>query len=474
MKLDQLPIFPHITGIHFHSAKIEPGNIFVAIQGFETDGHHYIDAAIEAGAAAVIGEQKLDALTVPYFQVDNSRLALADLADAYYGHPSKKHTIIGITGTNGKTTTAFMLRHILESVDIRCSLFGTVKNVINEKERTTDNTTPDPVQVQQWLNESNDPVVIMEVSSQGLDQHRVSGVFFDYAVFTNLTREHLDYHGSMEAYFEAKSKLFDCLKPDGKAVINSDCPWSENLIQKMLHAENNFVTYGEKEEDHLSLIGIDNMNPSSFTVNDSGIFRKFTLPVPGAHNVSNALAALLTADRLGIESEKIIDAISTFTGVPGRFETYHHPSGANVIIDYAHTPHGLEKCLETVKITGARKITHIFGFRGKRGVEKWLEMINISAHYSDEIILTFDDLNGVSHDKMIGNYRTITRQFGNKCTIIADRTKAIETAWCHAEDGDRIVITGKGHETYRQPFSLLTKSDKETVEYLSKKPLLQK
>lgn len=457
---------PHtsITGIHFHSAKIKPGNIFIAIEGFETDGHQYIEQAIKAGASIVIGEKDIVLTAVPYYKVENARLALANLTREFYKNPSEKHIVIGITGTNGKTTISYMLHHILDYAGKHCSLFGSIKNIVNGREITAKKTTPDALEIQQRLDESEDPYVIMEVSSQGLDQHRVSGVAFDYAIFTNLTREHLEYHHTMEKYFQVKAKLFDLLKHDGVAVINSHSQWSHRLEKRVVQANKTCIRYGSHHDDQITWI---TTNGNIYNIQDGNAVRKLSLIPRGTHNIYNALAAILTAKQIGIASKDIFEALETFPGVPGRFEVLSDPTGRNIVIDYAHTPDGLHNCLKTAKQSGARKLIHIFGFRGKRDGSKWKEMLQISSRHSQEIILTFDDLNGISPEQMLEDYRRLSQTVKNQCTIISDRPRAIESAWKRACAGDWIVITGKGHESYRESYSLPTRSDKETVQYVA-------
>ncbi|TLS50010.1 hypothetical protein FE782_21980 [Paenibacillus antri] len=207
-----------IDNITFHSAEVRQGDLFFAISGFASDGHRYIQDALAAGAVAIIGEKEMNSLPVPYFRVRNARLALAKLASEFYGNPSSNHTVIGITGTNGKTTTAHMIRHIIEYAGHSCSLFGTVERYVNGKSLPSKMTTYDAVQLQRWMAESNDEYVVMEASSHGLAQHRVDGVSFDYALFTNLSHEHLDFHRTLEKYFESKGRLFSLLKSGGKRL----------------------------------------------------------------------------------------------------------------------------------------------------------------------------------------------------------------------------------------------------------------
>ena len=254
-----------ITGIQFHSQKVLPGSIFVAIRGNLTDGHDYIKNAIEAGAAAIIGEKHIEGLAVPYYRVENARKVLADVSASYYGYPSKKHKIIGITGTNGKTTTAFMLWHILHHAGISASLLSTVSTMINGKETDSTSTTPDALKLQEALSQSDDEYVVMEVSSHGIDQQRVRGIDFDVAIFTNLSHEHLDYHKDMQSYYGTKRSMFEQVKEDGYTVVNTDCPWGRQLYEDIENSSN-VITYGSGEKDIGTCITLKHSNTMDRTI----------------------------------------------------------------------------------------------------------------------------------------------------------------------------------------------------------------
>ncbi|MEI4770821.1 UDP-N-acetylmuramoyl-L-alanyl-D-glutamate--2,6-diaminopimelate ligase [Psychrobacillus sp. FJAT-51614] len=447
-----------INGLSFDSSKVDKNFIFIAIAGTNTDGHLYINDAIKNGAAAIIGEHDIEDLEVPYFKVPNSRKALAILARTFHHNPTQNKIMIGITGTNGKTTTSYMLKHILESQGISCALFGSVSTVINGIENSSSHTTLDPLTFNQLLSFSHDKVVIMEVSSHGLTQYRVEGIEFDYCIFTNLEPEHLDYHLNMESYYLAKQTLFDHLKSDGVAIVNSTTEWGERLSSYVLSRNNHVIQVSGKESAY-SISGNELLSPSN---SESFLL---TTCMKGQHNIENAALAFLTSISLGIASTSIIEALSNFNGVPGRFQLFSHPSGATFVIDYAHTSNAFYHILETVHSYKPRKIIHIFGFRGNRDPQKRKNMIDVSLKNCDESILTFDDLNGVSIDNMLKELTELNLQ--DKCLVIPDRTQAIQYAWKQAQDQDWIVITGKGIEDYRQPFSLPTTSDMETLHYLN-------
>lgn len=452
------------TGIQCHSKKVETGNLYIAIPGTNIDGHHFINEAISRGARAVVGQLNLTDVSVPYFKVENSRKTYALLASAYYNHPSMNHKVIGITGTNGKTTTSYLLKHLIESQGKTCSMFGTVGHYLNGKTRTSVNTTPDPLTLQSLLYESSDEFVVMEASSHGIDQDRITGTFFDVALFTNLSHDHLDYHKSMAQYFQVKSKLFSMLKHDGAAVVSGYCPWGRKLNN--LLKEKNIQTYvfGEDEKDHIQLmdVGIDH-----FTIRDENKRVHLQFPMPGIHNMWNAIQVYLTAKKIGLDPGSAIESLKSFNGVPGRFEKFSHPKNTNVIVDYAHTPDGIKNCLQTARSLTENKLTHIFGFRGNRDHKKRKAMLEISTSICDEVILTLDDLNGESIEHMEQHIDDLIEIVGRgKCKIILDRTKAIEHAWNGGVDGDTIIITGKGPEPYKEVFTLPCTTDRETVNYL--------
>lgn len=453
------------TGIQCHSKNIENGNLYIAIPGTTIDGHQFINEAINKGAKAVVGERQLT-LPVPYFKVPNARKTYALLVSEFFGHPSMKHKVIGITGTNGKTTTAYLLKHLLESNGKTCTMFGTVGHYINGKLTQSKNTTPDSLTLQSLMYESSDEFVVMEASSHGIDQERITGTQFDHTLFTNLSHDHLDYHKNIDEYFMVKSKLFSMLKKGGAAIVSGYCPWGRKL-QTMLKMKNiNTYTFGNHEEDHLQLLKVEK---NTFTVKENDEVVHCHFPMPGVHNVWNAIQVYLTAKQLGFDRDSTLQALASFKGVPGRFETFEHPRNVCVIVDYAHTPDGVKNCLETARSLTRNKLVHIFGFRGNRDHSKRKVMLAISARLSDEVILTLDDLNGESLEQLERQMNQLVELVGcGKCKVILDRTKAIEHAWYGTSKGDTVIITGKGPEEYKEVFSHPCRSDRETLTYLNK------
>ena len=468
-----------IEGISINSKGVVQNTLFIAISGESVNGHEFIEEAIQNGAVAIVGEKNLDELgierledatfmkgkigpnelseySIPYIQVENSRKALAKIACQFYGNPTKNKTVIGITGTNGKTTTSFMLKKILEDAGNTCTLFGSIHNEVNGQVTPSINTTPDALELQNRLAQSNDDFVILEVSSHGISQHRIEGIEFDYCLFTNLDHEHLDYHHDMEDYFNVKTTLFEQLKPTGKAIINGFDLWGTELSKQLIADNKQVILLGQNvqlKEWH-SCFG----KLTSFDGDDIDLH----LQVLGKHNILNASMALLTARELGITKESIVQSLLQFSGVPGRFEILTHPKGAKIVIDYAHTHDAFSQCLQTIKEQGAKRIFHIFGFRGNRDQTKRQPMVEISKELCDLTLLTLDDLNGTTKESM---EQTLHELHG---AVILDRTIAIKQVLELANEGDWVCITGKGHETYKEKFQYPTATDKETVVFFTK------
>lgn len=457
----------NIHGVADNSMDVKEGHVFVAIRGFDSDGHEFIENAIKKGASLVIGERDLKNLSVPYIQVASSRKALGIIAKNFYGNPAKHKLVIGITGTNGKTTTSYMLKHILESNGKSCSVIGTIHNIINGEKIPSFNTTPSSLVLHKLLNSSNDEVVIVEISSHGLSQHRIEGIRFDYCLFTNLHHEHLDYHGSMENYFEAKLMLFEKLKTTGTAVINTDDSWGEKLAAILLNEGKKVYRVGKARNSQLRIADFD-LRSSTAAIEESNEFSTVFSSMDGIHNMYNTLMAFGTAALMGIGKEHILQSLPHFKGVEGRFEISKQANGSTVIVDYAHTPDAIFHCLTTAQQSGAKRIIHVFGFRGNRDSSKRQEMLSITAELSDQYILTLDDLNSVPASEMVESFIHLNDTYGNeKGIIIQDRTLAIKKAMTESQPGDWILITGKGHEQYQQSYQLPTKSDRDTVQYLA-------
>ncbi|WP_078546937.1 UDP-N-acetylmuramoyl-L-alanyl-D-glutamate--2,6-diaminopimelate ligase [Litchfieldia alkalitelluris] len=470
VSIKQLLLKKNITGIQFDSRQIEPGNLFIAIEGTSMDGHQYIQQAIERGASVIIGEKNIEGLQVPYYKSFNSRLALSKAASEFYGHPWERPIMIGITGTNGKTTTSYFIRHILEHHGLSCGLIGTVKHIINGNEIFSSQTTPDPIQLQKLLSESKDDVIIMEVSSHGLHQDRVSGIEFDFALFTNLSHDHLDYHTTIESYFYVKAKLFNLLKEDGLAIIGTYNNWGDKMRRVINTPDTRVFTFGSNDYDDYELLQWNQGSINKCLIRDIKDKISLVFPLPGLHNVWNALGSFVIARKLNISVEEIKHALLSFPGVPGRFQMINYENQPTFIVDYAHTPDGLEHCLSTAKKQSSGELIHIFGFRGNRDKTKRETMLEISTSKCNKVILTLDDLNTESYNSMIEDMRCLAERRLN-VQIIPDRTLAIERAWKEAGTNDIVIITGKGPEEYKQPFTHPCLSDQDTVNFLVKESI---
>ena len=459
-----------ITGIADNSKDIKDGYLFIAIKGYSSDGHQFIEEAIRMGAVAVIGEAKIDSVTVPYIRVTNSRKVLGAVAKKFYKDPSSRKIMVGITGTNGKTTISYMLRQLLEENGISCSVIGTIQHMINGEKIQSRNTTPGTIELNSLLAQSQDQAVILEVSSHGLAQYRLEGIQFDYGIFTNLYHEHLDFHKTMEAYFRAKALLFDKLKHSGLAIINGDNEWGVRLYQKLQEKKVSSYIVGSSSQSDLQITGYQLSPCPSISLYENGDPVHLTIPLPGLHNLYNAAIAYAVARRMSIKREDLLPVLQHFSGVPGRFEIYKDDDGPTLVIDYAHTADAIFHALHTAKQCGAKRIFHIFGFRGGRDKSKRAEMVRVSSEMSDVSILTMDDLNSEALEEMTATLHSLHLNYAeNKDIVIPDRTIAIKTAIKMGTKDDWIIITGKGPESYQQRFALPTKSDKETVLYLQEK-----
>jgi UDP-N-acetylmuramoyl-L-alanyl-D-glutamate--2,6-diaminopimelate ligase len=462
-----------ITGIVYDSRRVLPGNLFVAVRGAHTDGHRFVDMAIDRGAAAILLEE--DAGISPRatrVRVQDARRTMAVVADRFYSHPSQQLKVVGITGTNGKTTTAFMTKAIMEAAGVPTGLLGTVQYEIGERIIPAARTTPEAVEIQSMFSQMvrwNCQGVAMEVSSHALDQHRVAGVDFDVAVFTNLSQDHLDYHGTMENYFAAKAKLFDGLgrlRKRGRAVVNADDEYGRRLIAHW-GGENAVLTYGVLSDAAIQAQDVRmSADGTCFVVRTPRGSRTIALPLIGQYNVSNALAAIGAALALDIDLPTIELALATLPPVRGRLEAVPTQEKFHVFVDYAHTEDALRNALVTVaKLTKGRLIV-VFGCGGDRDKGKRAPMGRVASELADFSILTSD--NPRTEDP-----REILRQVeagfpaakANRYLVIEDRREAIERALDAAKPDDTVLVAGKGHETY-QEFANTTVpfSDRQVIE----------
>lgn len=443
-----------IGGLAYDSRKVAPGIAFVALRGGHSDGHQFIPNAIESGAAAIIAEQAPpDDVKVPWVHVRQSRIALAQAAAALHGHPAKGMSIVGVTGTNGKTTTAFLIHHLLNLGQKRCGLLGTIFYDLGGVQKPATHTTPESLEIQQLLAQMRDNgcrACSMEVSSHALDQHRVHGLPFAAGIFTNLTQDHLDYHGTMEDYFAAKQTLFQTIadQPKGRIIINSDDSWGRKLITRFEHTGR--ITkfgFGVGADFRATNIRYD-LTGTSFELEAIGRSFLVRLPLIGDFNVYNALGALAASHALGMNLRESVASLQQSPQVPGRLERITESSKFHVFVDYAHTPDALVNVLRTVKALRPTRIITVFGCGGDRDRTKRPKMAAAAEAGSDICVLTSDNPRTEDPESILADAaKGFTRP--KQHAIIADRKEAIRTALEAARDGDIILIAGKGHEDYQ-------------------------
>lgn len=460
-----------IGSIHYRADCVTPGGLFVAVTGAVADGHDYIDQAIERGASAVVVEKKTGHTHTCIIQVDNSRKALALLASEFYGNPSRKMTMIGITGTNGKTTVSYLLETMLLRAGYQPGVIGTVNYRYGGRVFTSRMTTPESLDLQRILADMlADGVthVIMEVSSHGLDLFRIAGCVFDVGVFTNLTQDHLDYHTNMDDYWKCKKRLFSDYLSDGTvkkpaiAVINCDDEKGRELYD-WTAAKKISTGVSAACAVHVTDVVLDISGISGKLHLTEGTVR-FTSPLVGAFNVENILSASGVAGVLGVSISDIIAALESFSGVPGRLERVGPATSRFVFVDYAHTPDALENVLTTLRALTTGRLIVIFGCGGDRDTSKRMLMGEIGAKISDICIVTSDNPRTENPRKIIDNILTGVQKVAVKkysvqhimsgftekgFTIEPDRRAAIHLGIKCSQPGDTVLIAGKGHETYQ-------------------------
>lgn len=444
-----------ICGIEHDSRKVTAKNLFVCMEGAHVDGHNFISQAVERGAVAILTArqnfqppEKISALIVP-----DMLNALAVIVPYFYDYPARAMRVIGVTGTNGKTTTTYMLREIFLCAGLKVGLIGTIQILIGDEIRPNPNTTPNVIDLQHILAEMRDKniqIVVMEVSSHALAENRVAGIEFDTAIFTNLTQDHLDFHGTMENYLRAKAKLFDSVSRKGRkhkktAIINVDDAASDEIAK---HCLCKTISYSVNRNADLQAVNIAvRADGMQFSLQNEQCAMDFSLKVTGMFNIYNALAAIGAALAENIRFDVIKRALENFCGVSGRFERIFAEIPFTVIVDYAHTPDGIKNVLQTATQIVTGKIITVFGCGGDRDNKKRPIMGKIAAEMSDIVILTSDNPRTEDPEKILDD---IERGIGKKAhERIADRRKAIFRAIELAEAGDFVMILGKGHENYQ-------------------------
>lgn len=446
-----------IADVVFDSREVKPGSIFCALKGEGSDGHHYLDQALEAGALAVLSERAYPGVSgVTWVQVAKSRSAMAQLAANLSGHPSHEFPVIGVTGTNGKTTITFLIHHLLQSIVRRAGLIGTIHYATGEAIVPAPHTTPEAPEVHRLLREMRHADcrgVAMEVSSHGLSQSRVGGVSFAVGIFTNLTQDHLDYHRTMEEYFAAKRILFEQMDRDqsqvGTALINADDTYGDRLAKEKF-TRIKVLTYGRSAGADLRIGEIrSDFHGTQFSLHYQG--RQFLVKIPliGSFNVSNAVAAIGAAHAIGLNLREVIAKMAESPQVPGRLELVGgRQTNFRVFVDYAHTPDALASVLRTLRDLSPRRLIVVFGCGGDRDRSKRVLMAEAAEQGGDFAILTSD--NPRTEDPASILEQTARGFRGKAHEIIEDRRAAIQKAVDLAGERDIVLIAGKGHETYQE------------------------
>ena len=437
-----------ITGVVYDSRKAVPGVLFVAVSGFASDGNRFIPMAMEKGAAAVVTAKRPEG-EVPYVLVSSDRLALALIAANYYDHPARKMTIIGVTGTNGKTSVTLLVKHVLEvCLGAKVGLIGTMENLIGTESIPTERTTPESFELQglfAQMYEAGCSHVVMEVSSHALALERVGGIRFQVAAFTNLTEDHLDFHKTMEAYCDAKAELF---RRCDRAVVNLDDSYGPRMLSGCCCP---VVTTSVREQADIQARNVElHSRGIRFTAAREGETVAVELPIPGRFTVHNALTVLGIALSLGIPMEACARALSGAKGVKGRIEVVPTPNEPyTVLIDYAHTPDGLENILRSVRDFCRGRVIAVFGCGGDRDPMKRPIMGHIGVGLSDFAVITSDNPRTEEPMAIIRDILKGVNQEDGEYIVIEDRRKAIRYAMDIGKKDDIIILAGKGHETYQ-------------------------
>lgn len=475
-----------ITGVACDSRMVNPGDLFVCVTGFSSDGHRFAKDAVEKGARALIVEREPDGVQgIPYIRVANSRRALAMVSAELMGRPADKMLNIGITGTNGKTTTSYLVEAVMRAKGLNPGLLGTIEAKVGDSKRQLSNTTPESLDLHKMFREmvaSGQDSVVMEVSSHALALDRTYQIPYDIAVFTNLTQDHLDFHGDMEDYFWAKAKLFTRLGTYGNraigpfAVVNIDDPYAGRLCQLLRHRVPVF-TYGTSSHADVRAFDVE-AGPGglSYTLETRLGNRRVDLQLSGMFNLHNSLAAVAVGFALRTELDAIVAAIESVSAIPGRFQLVRAGQPFTVVVDYAHTPDGLDNLLDSVRAITNGRVSLVFGCGGDRDKSKRAKMGAIAAGKADRVIITTDNPRSEEPESIVEQImQGVSNDKWALVDSVPDRAQAIAKAIDSAAAGDAVVIAGKGHETY-QKFSQKTVhfDDVETaLECLQRYPFAQ-
>jgi UDP-N-acetylmuramoyl-L-alanyl-D-glutamate--2,6-diaminopimelate ligase len=445
-----------VENIAYDSRRVQRNTMFVALRGEKTDGHQFIGHALDKGASVIVAERDHKDSRATCLLVDNTRNALADFSAAFYGYPARKLKIAAVTGTNGKTTTTFLIKHICENAGLRCGLIGTVRYEIGERILPAIRTTPESLDLQELLAQIGNAgckAASMEVSSHALAQERTRGIEWNVAVFTNLTQDHLDFHGTMENYFEAKAKLFTSLahqkqKTKPVAIVNVDDRYGQRLLDKVDETVP-VVTYGMGlRADFRASNYRAEFTGTSYQLDARGKSYLVRLPLIGRFNVTNSIAALAAAETLGISLRNAVLSLGKAPQVPGRLELVPAKRQFQVFVDYAHTPDALANVLKTLRELQPNKLIAVFGCGGDRDRQKRPLMAEMADRLADYSIITSDNPRKENPHAIIAETETGFRS--SHYEKIVDRTEAINRAVALAGARDIVLIAGKGHENYQE------------------------
>ena len=445
-----------VESIAYDSRRLQRNGLFVALRGEKANGHEFIGAAIEKGASVIVTEREEQHPRVTCLVVENTRTALADLSANFYGHPARKLKLAAVTGTNGKTTTTFLIKHICEKAGLRCGLIGTVHYEIGERILPAIRTTPESLDLQELLAQivnASCRAAAMEVSSHALAQDRARGLEWNVAVFTNLTQDHLDFHGTMESYFDSKAKLFAQLgsqrkKPKPVAIVNIDDRYGEQLLDR-IGKRVAVVTYGMsvRADFRASNYRVE-FSGTSYQLDARGKSYLVRVPLIGRFNVANSVAALAAANALGISLRDAVLSLGKSPQVPGRLELVPAKRQFQVFVDYAHTPDALRNVLKTLRELEPHRLIVVFGCGGNRDRQKRSLMGEMVDRHADYAIITSDNPRKEDPNAIVGEIEKGFRL--SRYEKIVDRTQAIGRAVALAQPRDIVLIAGKGHENYQE------------------------
>ncbi|NLW55395.1 MAG: UDP-N-acetylmuramoyl-L-alanyl-D-glutamate--2,6-diaminopimelate ligase [Firmicutes bacterium] len=441
-----------ISAVVLNSQQVTPGTLFIALQGSRHDGHQFVAEAIARGAAAVMVERTVDVKPgVVRVIVEDTQAAQALVGKNFYQDPASKLKLIGVTGTKGKTTTTYLIRSLLNTAGLKTGLIGTIANIINERKLPARNSTPVALELQQLLAEmvkAGMEYVVMEVSSHGIALNRIAGLSFLRGIFTNISRDHLDFHHTFDEYFRTKTQFFQDLPPDGLAIVNLDDQGGQQIAADC----RSLLSYGLTPEAQIRAEQVvSTMHETQFTLVTPAGRIPVTLNLLGHFNVYNALAAAALGYSLGLELDVLRQGLNRLTGVPGRFELVPGGKGYKVVVDYAHSPDSLENVLLTAQSLAKNRVITVFGCGGNRDQGKRPIMGRIAARLSSHSIITNDNPRREAPQAIADQIKEGFEEEGQSSSyeVILDRAAAIKKAVSLAQEGDLVLIAGKGHETYQ-------------------------